>query len=72
MTIRNPVLSDSAAIAELTTQLGYTTNAEAIRSRLVSISGRQDQFVVVAVLEGKIVGWLQAHASESLESGWRA
>ena len=72
MTIRDAVLSDSADIARLTTQLGYATHAEAIAGRLARIAGQREQLVLVAVLEEKIAGWLQVHLSEVLESGFRA
>ena len=32
---------------------------------------RPEQLVLVAILEGQIAGWLQAQASEVLESGFR-
>ena|ERR1017187_7551340 len=72
MTIRDAVLSDSAEIAQLTSQLGYAADADAISHRLARIADRRDQLVLVAVLEDKIAGWLQAHGSEVLESGFRA
>ena len=72
ISIRNASASDAAAIAELTAQLGYATDSEATRRRLERIDGREDHLVVVAVLEGKTVGWLHAHASDALESGFRA
>jgi N-acetylglutamate synthase-like GNAT family acetyltransferase len=72
MTIRDAVLSDSADIAQLTAELGYIADTEAIRGRLSKILGQKDQLVAVAVSEGNIVGWLQVHTSEVLESGFRA
>ncbi len=72
ISIRNACASDAAAIAELTAQLGYATDPEATRWRLERIDGRDDHLVVVAVLEGKAVGWLHAHVSDVLESGYRA
>jgi len=71
MTIREVTLSDAPEIARLTVQLGYAADPDTIRGRLASITGRRDQLVLVAVLENQIVGWLQADASEVLESGWR-
>ena len=72
ITIREAVLSDAADIAQLTVQLGYTASEEAVRGRLARIVGKRDQVVLVAVLERRIAGWLQACASEVLESGFRA
>lgn len=71
MTIREAYLSDSGDIARLTGELGYAADSDAIRGRLERIASQRDQVVFVAVLEERIVGWLQAHASESLESGYR-
>ena len=72
MTIREATLSDSPEIARLTAQLGYLADADVICGRLARIAGQRDQLVLVAILEERIVGWLQAHASDVLESGWRA
>lgn len=71
MTIREAHLYDSGDIARLTGELGYAVDSDAIRGRLDRIASQRDQVVFVAVLEEKIVGWLQAHASDSLESGYR-
>ena len=71
MTIRPAAPSDAADITRLAAQLGYPADAAAIAGRLTRIAGRADQLAIVAVWEGKIVGWLQAGASEVLESGFR-
>jgi predicted N-acetyltransferase YhbS len=72
MTIRDAVSSDAEAIARLTCQLGYATDAETISARLARISACRYQLVLVAILEGEIAGWLQANVSDVLESGFRA
>ncbi|ATC64247.1 hypothetical protein CMV30_09930 [Nibricoccus aquaticus] len=71
MTIRDALLSDAAAIARLTGELGYVANAQAISDRLSKIIGNPDHLMIVASFKEEIVGWLQAHASEVLESGFR-
>lgn len=71
MHIRDAAPADAESIAQLTTELGYPADAAAIAGRLARLSGQRDQLVLVAVLDGKIAGWLQAHASEVLESGFR-
>jgi predicted N-acetyltransferase YhbS len=71
MIIRDAVISDAAEIARLTGELGYPANAEETAGRLSRVGDRQKQVVLVAVLEGKIAGWIQAQASEVLESGFR-
>ena len=71
MIIRLAVTSDSAEIARLTNELGYFADPSAITNRLTSLTDQPNQLVLVAVSEEKIVGWLQAHASVALESGYR-
>ena len=71
MTIREAQLSDSSDIARLTGELGYVGDAEAVRGRLERVASYRDQVVFVAIADDKVVGWLQAHASVSLESGYR-
>jgi GNAT superfamily N-acetyltransferase len=72
MLIRDAILSDAAEITRLTAELGYAATIAEIGARLGRVTDRQKQVVLVAVLEGKIAGWLQAQASEVLESGYRA
>jgi len=71
LTIRDAAPADAESIAQLTTQLGYAVDAATISVRLARLSGQRDQLVLVAMLDGKVAGWLQAHASEVLESGFR-
>jgi GNAT superfamily N-acetyltransferase len=71
MTIRQAHPSDSADIVRLTGELGYAGDPDALRGRLERVASQRDQVVFVAVVEERVVGWLQAHASESLESGYR-
>ena len=72
MIIRDAALPDAAEIARLTAELGYSANPEQITTRLARLGDWQKQIVLVAVLDGKIAGWIQAQASEVLESGFRA
>ena len=71
MTIREAISSDADAIARLTRELGYAADPAAISQRLARLTDRNDQLVLVALLDEKPVGWLQAHASDVLESGFR-
>lgn len=72
MKIREAVLADAAAIAALTGELGYGGEAVTTREHLLRLLGGQDDVVFVAEAEGRLVGWIQAHASTALESGFRA
>jgi GNAT superfamily N-acetyltransferase len=71
MITRDALLSDSAAIARLSTQLGYFADEATIAARIARLANRPDQLVIVTVLEERIVGWLQASTSDVLESGFR-
>jgi GNAT superfamily N-acetyltransferase len=71
MVIRNAELGDAGDIAELTCQLGYSADAGVTRSRLECLFAREDQLVVVAIAEGRLCGWLQAHWGATLEAGFR-
>ncbi len=71
MDIRPAALQDADALTELTAQLGYAADVGAIRQRITTIAARDDHLLVVAVLDNKIAGWLQAQASITLESGFR-
>ena len=63
---------DAEAIAALAGELGYPCDLKTVRERLRGILARDDQRVVVAeAAGGAIGGWLQAHCSEALESGFR-
>jgi hypothetical protein len=59
MTIRKANLSDSDDIARLTGELGYAGDSDVIRDRLEQIASQPDQVVFVAVVEERIVGWVQ-------------
>ncbi len=71
MTIRPTIPSDAIEIARLTTELGYPADPAAITGRLARIAGQPDHLMIVAIVSGKVVGWLQAQASTVLESGFR-
>lgn len=52
--------------------LGYSTTGEVIRSRLRAILRSENDLVFVAANDsGAVIGWLHAHASHVLESGFR-
>lgn len=70
--VRAATEADAVQIAALSRELGYPEEARAIRDRLRRILRRDDQRVYVAEAEGGAVcGWLQAHSSDVLESGFR-
>lgn len=70
--IRLAVEEDAAAIARLSETLGYKAAVEATRERLNTILGLPSELMIVAEdANERIVGWLQAHASHVIESGFR-
>src|SRR5919199_3650738 len=64
--IRDALAQDSAAIADLLGQLGYPTTAAAVEPRLDALVAAGDR-LVVAELNGQIVGLADLHVSPSLE-----
>lgn len=70
--VRAATEGDAEPIANLSGELGYPAELKSIRERLRRILSRDDQRVVVAELpDGRVCGWLQAHCSHALESGYR-
>ena len=72
ISVRTAVEGDAMAIASLVAELGYSADGMTLRKRLSRLAGRGDYLVAVAQSDsGEICGWLQAHSSEVLESGFR-
>lgn len=70
--IRIAVGSDAESIAQLSCTLGYAATEEVVRQRLRATLGAENDLVLVAVKNsGAVIGWLQAHASHVIESGFR-
>ena len=71
-TIRAAVVSDAEAMSQLSCALGYSATAEAIGGRLRAVRGSENDLALVAVNgAGVVIGWIQAHASHVIESGFR-
>jgi GNAT superfamily N-acetyltransferase len=72
VTVRAATVDDAVAIVPLLEELGYPADLEVVRDRLSRLLARKDCLVAVAQSEsGEICGWIQAHSSEVLESGFR-
>jgi GNAT superfamily N-acetyltransferase len=70
--VRSATEADAEALARLTNQLGYVADVGTTRGRVRGILGRATDLILVAEgKDGTVFGWLQAHASETLESGCR-
>ena len=72
ISVRAATEGDAEAIAPLVEELGYSADGETMRERLARLVARSDYLVAVAQFDsGEICGWIQAHSSEVLESGFR-
>ncbi|HEX3130219.1 MAG TPA: GNAT family N-acetyltransferase [Thermoanaerobaculia bacterium] len=68
MNIREAILSDVTALADLATQLGYPSNPEQMAVRLEMLAGRAGNGILVAEDESGVVGWLHVSGMYFLES----
>jgi predicted N-acetyltransferase YhbS len=72
ISIRPATEEDAPSVAQLSEALGYKANPEAIQRRLTAILASEADLMIVAVdSTDAIVGWLQAHAADIVESGFR-
>ncbi|MEW6262444.1 MAG: GNAT family N-acetyltransferase [Thermodesulfobacteriota bacterium] len=72
MTIRGATENDARSIAKLARELGYTATAKTMRRRIRAILASSADFLIVAVdSSAGVIGWLQAHAAQVVESGFR-
>ena len=69
--IRDADAGDAESIAALLGQLGYSTTAASVDARLERLRIVGDR-VVVAELDGVVVGLAQLHVSPTLEYDWPA
>ena len=57
--IREAVVSDAAAMASLSLQLGYPNTADEFRPRLTSLLSSDDNRILVAETDApKVMGWI--------------
>ena len=63
ISIRRMEPGDAEAAARLSTELGYPATTEEIERRLADLLPRENHEVLVAELEGAVVGWV--HIQES-------
>jgi ribosomal protein S18 acetylase RimI-like enzyme len=72
VSIRRAREDDADSIAMLAGELGYAVHAKIMRSRIQAILASAADLLIVAVdSSSTIVGWLQAHASHNIVSGFR-
>jgi predicted N-acetyltransferase YhbS len=71
-TVRPATEQDVSAIAALAMELGYPAATDAMRERVKAVSASPTDLLLVAGdATGTTIGWLQAHASQIIESGFR-
>lgn len=66
-TIRDARPEDAQAVAGLVGELGYPTNAETMLRRLKLLDSSEADRVLVAEVEGKVVGLASVHVSLAIE-----
>ena len=70
--IRSATDGDAESIAQLSGTLGYSATADVMRERLHAILGSSSDLLIVAVdSNDHVLGWLEAHAANVIESGFR-
>ena len=65
---RSALINDSPEIARLSSQLGYPVETNQVIERLSNILNYEDNYVYVAELNEKLVGWVHAHGRYLIES----
>lgn len=67
-TIRSAAVNDAPELADLTTQLGYPVETDAMRDRLERLQDRSDDIVLVAVdPDDRPIGWIHVAMLALLE-----
>jgi GNAT superfamily N-acetyltransferase len=68
ISIRPAAFSDARALAELATQLGYTSTAIEVEKRLIPVMNDPRHLVLAAESAGRVVGWGHAYICCLVES----
>jgi GNAT superfamily N-acetyltransferase len=72
ISIRRASPADAFIIAQLATTLGYHADDKTIAGRLAMLADSRSDLILVATDASRnVIGWLQAHAAQILESGFR-
>lgn len=67
VSIRRLTVEDAEAAAQLSCQLGYSCSAGDLRERIEELSRAADRVAFAAVLDGQIVGWIDAAMERHLQ-----
>lgn len=69
LTVRAIVPADAAAVAELSTQLGYDATIDEIRERIAALPHPPGSHIaLVACLDNEAIGWIEAEVTRHLQS----
>ena len=68
LSIRRLMIDDAEEAAELCSQLGYPTSVNDLRMRIEERTRSMDSVALAAVLNGQIVGWIDASIERHLQS----
>jgi len=67
VSIRRLSVDDAEAAAELSSQLGYPSSPGDLRKRIEELSHTTDRVAFAAVVDGQIVGWIDAAMERHLQ-----
>ena len=67
VSIRRLSVDDAEAAAELSSQLGYPSSSGDLRKRIEELSHTTDRVAFAAVVDGQIVGWIDAAMERHLQ-----
>jgi GNAT superfamily N-acetyltransferase len=68
MKIRPAEPADAPALAGLATQLGYPSTPEQIAARLADATPRPENAVLVADVDGQVIGWIHVAGHHGIET----
>ena len=60
--------SDAGAISELNVQLGYPASAIEVQGRVAEIANCPHQAVFVALVDGRVIGWVEVAVTRHVQS----
>jgi (aminoalkyl)phosphonate N-acetyltransferase len=67
VSIRRLTVDDAEAAAELSSQLGYPSSPGDLRKRIEELSHTTDRVAFAAVVDGQMVGWIDAAMERHLQ-----
>jgi PhnO protein len=67
VSVRRLTVDDAEAAAELSSQLGYPSSPGDLRKRIEELSHTTDRVAFAAVVDGEMVGWIDAAMERHLQ-----